>query len=375
MTEAARFRRILKAGTLVAALLSGSGALVGQQQPPVVTHPSSSSVQVSPHQGTSPYGNAANAATGVKLPAGSITGFVYWQMNVFQPQSDCQGLSVKIITVNNSGMPLQLLSTTSALTASGPLTDYSAMGAPKYMLCSYSFHNMPEKTSLRALLYGMPTSVSVAIPAAFQIPGGNCSSTPSGTLSFILSGGPMLCGDGAYNINFKLTAPASSIERSPGHSTLVPNAGGPPHGLLAQPHNPSANSDAGSVAGKPTLLSAGPGTSSPTSTQAAQQEKPGQVVAAGPTRQATTGTNSSGALTNADVTRMLKAGLAESVIISSIRSAKKNFDFSPAGCRALQRARVSPGILAAMGDGGERPCGDVTRIRSADTVNGYWTQK
>ena len=368
--------KVFRLATLATMLITACLSAVAQQQPPTVTRPSGSSAQATPKTSPSPYGSAANAATGVKLPSGSITGFVYWQMNVFQPQSDCQGLTVKIITVNNYGMPLQLLSTTSALTVSGPLTDYSAMGTPKYMLCSYSFHNMPEKVSLRALLYGMPSNVSVATPAAFQIPGGNCSSGPSSTLSFILSGGPMLCGDGAYNINFKLTAPASSIERSPGRSGLVPNAGGPPHGLLAQsPQNASVNSATSSVTGKPTLLSAAPGTSSPTPPRAAQPEKPGQVVAAGPTRQATTGTNSSVTLTNADVARMLKAGLAESVIISSIRSAKKNFDFSPAGCRALQRARVSAGILAAMGDGGERPCGDVTRIRSADTVNGYWTRK
>jgi hypothetical protein len=58
---------------------------------------------------------------------------------------------------------------------------------------------------------------------------------------------------------------------------------------------------------------------------------------------------------------MLKAGLAESVIISSIRSARKNFDFSSAGCHALQQARVSVGILTEMGDGSVRPCREITR--------------
>jgi hypothetical protein len=57
---------------------------------------------------------------------------------------------------------------------------------------------------------------------------------------------------------------------------------------------------------------------------------------------------------------MLEAGLTESVIISSIRSARKNFDFSPAGCQTLKRARVSVGILNAMGEGGVRPCGETT---------------
>src|ERR1051325_10711578 len=111
-----------------AAVLLAHCALAQQQ--PVVTRPTASSVQATPRTPNSPYGSAANSATRVKLPAGSITGFVYWEMNVFQPQADCQGLTVKVITVNKSGMPLQLLSTTSALTASGPMTDYSAMGTP-----------------------------------------------------------------------------------------------------------------------------------------------------------------------------------------------------------------------------------------------------
>lgn len=81
------------------------------------------------------------------------------------------------------------------------------------------------------------------------------------------------------------------------------------------------------------------------------------------TRQSAAGTTpgaTSQTLTNADVAKMLEAGLAESVIISSIRSARKNFDFSPAGCRTLKRARVSVSILDAMGDGSRRPCGEIT---------------
>ena len=330
------FVKVLDLTMLATMLISGCVSVMAQQQPPARPQ--------SPRE-PSPYGNAANAATGMKLPSGTITGFVYWQMNVFQPQSDCQGLTVKIITVNNSGMPLQLLSTTSALTANGPMTDYSATGTPKYMLCSYSFQNMPEKVSLRALLYGMPTTVSVAIPPAFQIPGGNCNSSPSSALSFILTGGSMLCGNGAFNINFKLTASASAIARSPQNSTLLRNAGGPPHGLLEQPavQNSNVTSPTSAATGGSTLLSSAPGTGSP----ASSQRQPETSSNRGTTTQT---------LTNADVARMLQAGLAESVIISSIRSARKNFDFSLAGCQTLKRARVSEGILAAMGDGSTRPC-------------------
>ncbi|HET9309367.1 MAG TPA: hypothetical protein VFO46_25355 [Candidatus Sulfotelmatobacter sp.] len=335
------FVKVLKRTLLATMLIGGCVSVVAQQQPPArppVT------------RGPSPYGSAANAATTAKLPAGTITGFVYWQMNVFQPQADCQGLTVKIVTVTKSGMPLQLLSSTSTLTANGPVTDDSAQGAPKYMLCSYSFSNMPETVSVRALLYGQPTTTSVALPSAFQIPGGNCNSTPSGALSFILTGGPMLCGHGAFNINFKLTGSASAIARSPGKTTLIPNAGGPPHGLLEQPapQNSNVSSPTSAATGRPTLLTSAPGTGSPTPSQSNNGAR--QSTAA------TTSGATSQTLTNADVARMLQAGLAESVIISSIRSAKKNFDFSPAGCQTLKRARVSAGILDAMGDGSTRPC-------------------
>jgi hypothetical protein len=188
----------------MAIVMSASLAAYSQQQPPTVSHPTASSAQVTPRTTNSPYGSAMNTQTGMKVAAGEITGFVYWQMSVLQPQADCQGLTVKVTTVTKSNMPLQLLATTSTLTTMGPVTDYSALDTPKYMLCSYSFHNMPQNIYLRALLYG-PPSASVVTPSAFQIPGGNCTSTPPSTLSFMLTGGEMLCGNSAFNINFKLT--------------------------------------------------------------------------------------------------------------------------------------------------------------------------
>jgi hypothetical protein len=347
--------------TMLATMLIGDCVSVMAQQPPARTQ-----VQVTPQTKPSPYGSAANAAAGMRLPSGTITGFVYWQMNVFQPQADCQGLTVKIVTVTKSGMPLQLLSTTSTLTANGPMTDDSAQGTPKYMLCSYSFQNIPEDVSLRALLYGPPTTTSVPTPPAFQIPGGNCNSGPSSTLSFILTGGPMLCGHGAYNINFKLTGSASGIERSPEKSTLIPNAGGPPHGLLEQPaaRNSNVSSPTSGVTGGSPLLSSASGVGSPTASQSNNGALPknGGQVSAGATdleRQSAAGTTPGATrqtLTNADVLKMLKGGVPESVIVSSIRSANHNFDFSPAGCRELQSANVTRQVLDAMGDGSVGPC-------------------
>ena len=355
------FLKVLELTMLATMLISGCVSVMAQQPP--------TRAQATPQTKPSPYGSAANAAAGTKLPSGTITGFVYWQMNVFQPQADCQGLTVKIVSVTKSGMPLQLLSTTSTLTANGPMTDDSAQGTPKYMLCSYSFQNMPENVSLRALLYGPPTTASVATPSAFQIPGGNCNSGPSSTLSFILTGGPMLCGHGAYNINFKLTGSASGIARSPEKSTLIPNAGGPPHGLLEQPaaQNSNVSSPTSGVTGGPPLLSSAPGVGSPTASQSNNGALPknGGQVSAGATdlaRQSAAGTTPGATrqtLTNADVLKMLKGGVPESVIVSSIQSAAHKFDFSPASCQELKAAHVTRQVLDAMGGGGVQPCASV----------------
>ena len=53
-------------------------------------------------------------------------------------------------------------------------------------------------------------------------------------------------------------------------------------------------------------------------------------------------------LTNADVIRLVKAGVAESTIVSSVQSSPTNFELSPDALIALQRAGVGPNILQAM---------------------------
>lgn len=249
---------------VIAIAVSASVVALAQQQPPTVTRPTTSSVQVTPRKTNSPYGSAIGTQVNMKQAAGAITGFVFWQMSVLQPQSDCQGLTVKVVTVNKSGMPLQLLATTNTFTAMGPVTDYSAQNTPKYMLCSYSLHNMPENVSLRTLLYG-PPSKSFVIPAAFQIPGGTCASGPQSTLSFVLTTGEMLCGDGAFNINFKLNPP--TMARSAVTAPLL-NGSGKPKGMLSRPDTASnVNTTTPNTTGGATLL--------PSQTNAAGSRTPG----------------------------------------------------------------------------------------------------
>jgi hypothetical protein len=76
------------------------------------------------------------------------------------------------------------------------------------MLCSYSFNKLPENLYLKVTVSASSAEFSPATTSAspFPIQGGNCNKTPPSTLSFVLSGGQMLCGDNAFNVNLRLQA-------------------------------------------------------------------------------------------------------------------------------------------------------------------------
>ena len=212
MKRAMDFAGILKTISLATVLLNTAGMVIAQQKPPVVTHPTNSSAQANPRStSSSPYGSAAAAQTNVKVAAGTITGFVYWDMSAahYKLSSPCQGLTVNVSTISKpQAGGGQVLATTSNFTPMGPLTDLQMQGTPKYMLCSYVFRQIPvgEYLRVRAAVAAtaFTTGVSFQNPADFEIFGGNCNNTPQGTLSFILTGGEMVCGNNAYNINHKL---------------------------------------------------------------------------------------------------------------------------------------------------------------------------
>ena len=212
MKRAVDFAGILKAISLATVLLNIAGIVIAQQKPPVVTHPTNSSAQANPRStSSSPYGSAAAAKTNLKVAAGTITGFVYWDMSAahYKLSSPCQGLTVNVSTISKpQAGGGQVLATTSNFTPMGPLTDLQMQGTPKYMLCSYVFRQIPvgEYLRVRATVAAtaFTTGVSFQNPADFEIFGGNCNNTPQGTLSFILTGGEMVCGNNAYNINLKL---------------------------------------------------------------------------------------------------------------------------------------------------------------------------
>ena len=231
MKRAVGIAWILKAVSAATVLLNMAGIVTAQQQPPVVTHPTTSRAQGTPRTGSSPYGSAAAAQTSMKVAAGTIAGYVYWDMSSAQYKlsSPCQGLTVNVSTISKSGG--QVLTTTSNFTSMGPLTDPSSPGAPRYMLCSYSFHQIPVGEYLRVTAAvnaaAFLKAVSVQNPPDFEIFGGNCNNTPQSTLSFILTGGEMVCGNNAFNINLKLYGSGSLSGIQPARSgPLLQNGSG-----------------------------------------------------------------------------------------------------------------------------------------------------
>lgn len=234
--------RVLEAAVFIAMALN-TGTVIGQQPPATVIRPSATSTPASPRN-TVQYGNAA------KIAAGAITGYVYWDASGVQnnPIASCQGLTANVGTLSKTGM--QILSSTSNFAALGPLSDLSAPGATKYMLCSYSFHNLPEHVYLRVQVSAPAAQFSAAVgnPSPFQIPGGTCNTGPQSTLSFILTGGEILCGDNAYNINFKLTPSTDArLLRAPAATTLLQNEPGNSGGLLSNAYGTPAKSTQGTT--------------------------------------------------------------------------------------------------------------------------------
>ena len=320
--------------------------------------------------------------------AGSIEGFVYWDVQKVShvPANSCNGLAITVSVGSSSGGPLTAYTPLGTLSNNfkyiGQVREFLAGGKINvYDVCAYAYDKVPVGPSLQVrLTVTQATAFSSGTTPQFEILGpitiinGKCNMLPrimDPTFSD-LGAHWGSCQDMAYNVNFAMLRPGALGARAPapGNVRGATNSASPGSALLK---------DAG-TAGTPMLSSSpqggmltsgvGAATQSP-STAGAVQQNPAQASPAvtdrsHPTSAGTERIASRQTLTNADVTRMMEAGVAESVIISLIRSARKNFDFSPAGCQALQRARVSVGVLAAMGDdAARRPC---TSVPPGNTV-------
>src|SRR6185437_333707 len=164
----------------------------------------------------SPISASANTATAIKIAAGSVGGYVFWDTSQihYQLSSPCQGLEVTLSAVSNGGLQ-KLASLTTFTTLFGqPVWNFSGQGAQgPWTVCSYSFRQVPEGVPLETdAVVSQPSAFTSPVTLVaehapllknqFVIPGGNCNTTPDSTLAVILNSGSVLCGDNAFNVNF-----------------------------------------------------------------------------------------------------------------------------------------------------------------------------
>jgi hypothetical protein len=227
--------QILELTSLAAALFSTSLLGISQQQPPAVARPSGSSVQVTPRNANSPYGSASGTRSNVKLATGSAEGHIFWDASVIQYKlsTPCQGFQVSVVDMTNN----QTLATSSNLSAvwSTPQMNLTGGTQGPWMVCGYSFHQLPAKETLEV-------RAAITQPSAFtpqvvvkQAPGsygtdfvlgtGPCNDTPQQTLSAILGSFAVICGPNAFNVNLELFAsPAPARGAIPPSSIKLPQA-------------------------------------------------------------------------------------------------------------------------------------------------------
>lgn len=331
---------------------------------------------------TAPMPNRNIAAPGSQRPgadhpqsaAGTIEGFVYWDANsiMHKPATSCSGLAITVSVGSSSGGPLTAYTPMGTLSNNfkyvGQVKQFLAGGKINvYGVCTYGFDHVPVGPSLQVKLtvtdpfafspYVVPQS---AILGPIQIINGQCNMLPqivNPTASDLL-GHWGSCQNMAYNVNFPMQVPVRvSTELTPlnsgGQAGML--SGTPQQGILSPGAPQSASPGSGALLGnRQATRGQGGGTPNPASKiELNPQPLPPRIQ-----------------MTNADVLKMLKGRVPESVIVSSIQSATHKFDFSAASCRELQAAHISRQVLDAMGDG-SRPCPAVqgnSAQRTATTV-------
>ena len=327
-------------------------------------------------------GPSAHTSPGVhpESVAGTIEGFVYWDVNTVRhtPANSCSGLAITVSVGSSSGGPFTAYTPLRTLSNNfkydGQVKEFLSGGKVKvYDVCTYGFAEVPVGPPLQVkLTVTQPTAFSPLATPQFEILGpitiinGQCNMLPridNPTLSDLVAHWGS-CQNVAYDVNYVMLNPhamalgGAGTASGSGNVRAKPGSSGSP--LLNNP-GPGGTPMLSGAPQQGMLAKGAPATAQSSSTNGGAQHS--ETANTEVTRQSaarTTPGATSQTLTNADVAKMLEAGLAESVIISSIRSARKNFDFSPAGCQTLKRARVSVSILDAMGDGSRRPCGEIT---------------
>jgi hypothetical protein len=283
--------------------------------------------------------------TSIQAPyPGTLEGYVYWDTNTVKhnPPLSCSGLTVTI----SVGTPPS--GSTPAFEQFKPLGTYNTFtylnNGSTLGVCAYGVHQVPVGQDLQVQV-GVTAAVFTAPVAPGMPPKANNPNSPikitSGVCNNLQPAVPSpsvlnskwwTCGNSAYNVNFVLQASGSMA--------LMSATGG--QGLLSGSSTGQAGPGPKNAPARGMLA----GGASATQPQAASGAIPGnrsEPLAAQPGRKA---------LTNADVVKMVNAGVPESAIITSIQSSPTKFDLSLDGLRSLHRAGVGQAILETMKAGG-----------------------
>jgi len=298
----------------------------------------------------------------MQAPAnGVIVGYVYWdtQSVTHTPANNCIGLAATV----GVGTPPKGSSTFEQFKILGTYHNFTYLGnVGSLAVCQYSIQQIPTGRDLQIQVgCRQPSCTPVVLPTVpstannpngpINISGGSCNKVPPAVPSAtVLGSGWWTCGNYAYNVNFVLQPANAGNMISPTQITVLSatpqggaNGGQNPTnpGLLSGKNQsrgmlaPGATQNAQLQRGNGTGLGNPPG-------QGGGMQNPGNKVQLNPQplppRQ----------LTNADVINMVKAGVPQSAIITSIQSTPTQFDLSPSGLGAFRRAGVNQAILVAM---------------------------
>lgn len=349
------YLRMLAVAALSGAAVLYCGDTAAQSVSPAAPPPNRNITAPGP-QRHDPQQQRANPLPGAKAPQpimratgdGVIVGYVWWDANTttHTPANNCSGLSITVSAGSLSQSTPTLEQFTPIGTYNNNFTYVPNVGTDG--VCAFAVHQMPVGKDLQVKLdvstpaVFSPVSAPAIAITPIKIINGKCNNLPPAVPSpSVLSSNWWTCGNYAYNVNFSLR-PSAQLTSGGAMGKPLPSPAAPqgmlsnsaPRGMLSGGTAPSA------VGG----IQAAPG-------QGGGVQNPGTKVALNP-QPLPPGQR----LSNADVIKMAKGRVPESVILSSVRSSRGSFDLSPAGCTSLRLAHVSEQVLSAMGDGSVPPC-------------------
>lgn len=321
--------------------------------------------------------------------SGSIEGWVYWAAGATaaNPADACNGFSVTVIAGGHAMVAASGQFGARFVGQVKSALSRSAMAA--YDVCTYSYDHLPVNTPLNVQLAivqrgGFRTSVAPAnaLVGPITIVNGKCNMLPAATPSAAdLTAHFGSCQNMAFDVNFHLVAngstamsapPSGTVMQQPLASVIAPRASGqllnqgPQQTMLGG--TPAAGSRGAPGSTQP-MLGGGTNPNSVGLTPLGRSNPAsgtGSGAPSGGLRPLIPRGNSDGSstapaggsgkpLTNADVVNLLRAGIAESIIVSTIRAHAAAFDVSDQGranfdtqCAALQPAGVSAGAWGSV---------------------------